>query len=147
MAVAFKFSSPLFFLCVEKYFTNFVVSGNIELKADSNNVYLDENDIPNSEYQPVRKNGNSTDTINALLGLELENGATKPLYNANGEAVTLRSIEIWINGESRIYTVSKSQIDGSMTLNELIEIMWKNNQRMDLAETFTVEKIQVNFAK
>lgn len=133
---------------VEKHFTNFAVSGNIELKAGSSNVYLDKNDIPDSEYQqPARKNRNSTDTINALLGLELDNGATRPLYNENGEAVTLRSIEIWINGVSRIYTVSNSQIDGSMTLNELIEIMWQNNQRMDLAETFTVEKIQVNFAK
>ena len=133
---------------VEKHFTNFAVSGNIELKAGSSNVYLDKNDIPDSEYQqPARKNRNSTDTINALLGLELDNGTTRPLYNENGEAVTLRSIEIWINGVSKIYTVSNSQIDGSMTLNELIEIMWQNNQRMDLAKTFTVEKIQVNFAK
>lgn len=134
---------------VQKYFTTFAVSGNINFRAGSDVkfVYLDENDIPDSAYQqPARKSRNSTETLNTLLGIALEGGAVKPLYNEDGVAVTLRSVEITINGESRTYTVSNSNIDGNMTLNDLIEIMWKNNQRVGLSDTLTVDSIRVNFA-
>ena len=134
---------------VKKYFTNFVVSGNITLTANSTGgVYLDPADTTGANYEPLRRSCSSTDTLYTLLGLVLEGGATRTLYNENGETVTLSSITIGSSEDERTYYKgSISKINGNMTLNELIEIMWQNNQRIDLAETFTIENIQVNFAK